>query len=571
MQKKTTSLLFFLLLFQIIFSQTVVDQYNKAKEFYETGKNKECISLLQSIEKQIGANPKIYSLYVKAYLGIHDFTNAAIAFHKFKKLVGSKSSPAITEVLALESQINDGLEQAQQEHQKNISINRNKEADAIIAEAEQRKALQRKTLQELFVQERDASFNASELTRQKIDNLRNIIPDSIRSVYYQKLRNSKQVLYQFNITFSDSTLRNVKYCSITENDEDGIEKYSYSISFDEKNYPLFSEEMLSREFYSKSNKKALPARLSLLQDISNINGKRWWQYVTKSIDGNGIEMINNSRYILFINKKSIVDSIIEGSEKHVYKSFYNNDYSLLLQQSYTAYKNNKKDYYSSTIYTYSTQFNATTKSRIESLEDDSGWELDSKPNPKWVITESSGRCRFNFLGDIIYEGSYQKGKLTESTNYNYEYDQFGQILYGKSINTIENNQTVEQSRSFIHYVGGNKTGYSEYYSDMGFWENHRKNYAQAIAFYQKSLTYKPDDSLLLTYLARNYSLYGKSEEAIKYAEKAIEINPFGSNAYYLLGTIYRGQGEVEKGTKLIETAAEMGSIGAKEWLKTNKN
>ena len=118
---------------QIVFSQTPQDQFNKAKELFDNGKNKECIATLQSIEKQIGANPKIYSLYTNAYVAGKDYTNAAISLNKFKKLVGNKRTDAIQSILDLEKEINSGVETVEKKHKETVLKKRLEEADKIIA------------------------------------------------------------------------------------------------------------------------------------------------------------------------------------------------------------------------------------------------------------------------------------------------------------------------------------------------------------------------------------------------------------------------------------------------------
>lgn len=118
---------------RVLIAQAPQDQFTKAKELYDNGKNKECIASLQSIEKQIGANPKIYSLYTNAYVAEKDYTNAAISLNRFKKLVGNKRTDAIQSILDLEKEIITGVEAAEKKHKETILKKRLEEADRIIA------------------------------------------------------------------------------------------------------------------------------------------------------------------------------------------------------------------------------------------------------------------------------------------------------------------------------------------------------------------------------------------------------------------------------------------------------
>ncbi|WP_113664306.1 WG repeat-containing protein [Pedobacter nanyangensis] len=130
----------------ILFAQTPQEQFNKAKELYDNGKNKDCIALLQNIEKQTGANPKIYSLYANAYLAEKDYINASIGLNKFKKLVGNKRTDAIQTVLDLEKEINSGVETAEKNHKEIISKKRMAEADKIILTSKQTNSTKKATL-----------------------------------------------------------------------------------------------------------------------------------------------------------------------------------------------------------------------------------------------------------------------------------------------------------------------------------------------------------------------------------------------------------------------------------------
>ncbi len=133
---KKLSLTFLLFFFEIafIYSQSSHDVFNKAKEFYENGNNKECINLLVTIQSQIGANPKIYSLYIYAYLGENDYINAKIAMNTFKKLIGNKSSENISAVLSLEKEIDAAIDKLEKEHKQNIENKRMQEADNAISQ-----------------------------------------------------------------------------------------------------------------------------------------------------------------------------------------------------------------------------------------------------------------------------------------------------------------------------------------------------------------------------------------------------------------------------------------------------
>ncbi len=132
MKKSLLIFLFVLFSTSVCLAQTVQDQFNKAKELFENGKNKECIATLQSVEKQIGANPKLYSLYTNAYVADKDYTNAAISLNKFKKLVGNKRTDAIQSILDLEKEINSGVETVEKKHKETITKKRLEEANQII-------------------------------------------------------------------------------------------------------------------------------------------------------------------------------------------------------------------------------------------------------------------------------------------------------------------------------------------------------------------------------------------------------------------------------------------------------
>lgn len=116
----------------ISFAQTPQDQFNKAKELYDNGNNKDCIVALQAVEKQVGANPKIYSLYTYAYVADKDYINAAISLNKFKKLIGNQRTDAILSILDLEKEINSGVETAEKNHKETITKKRLEEANQII-------------------------------------------------------------------------------------------------------------------------------------------------------------------------------------------------------------------------------------------------------------------------------------------------------------------------------------------------------------------------------------------------------------------------------------------------------
>lgn len=127
------SILLSLIRTTILLAQAPQEQFAKAKELFDNGKNKECIAALQSVENQIGANPKIYSLYTNAYVANKDYTNAAISLNKFKKLIGNKHTEAIQSVLDLEKEINSGVETEEKNYKVIVSKKRMEEADNIVA------------------------------------------------------------------------------------------------------------------------------------------------------------------------------------------------------------------------------------------------------------------------------------------------------------------------------------------------------------------------------------------------------------------------------------------------------
>ncbi|MGV3766537.1 MAG: WG repeat-containing protein [Chitinophagaceae bacterium] len=159
---KNILLIIALLTRQLVFAQTPQEQFNKAKELFDNSKNKECIAALQSIEKQIGANPKIYSLYINAYVADKDYTNAAISLNRFRKLVGDKHTEAIQSVLDLEKEINSGVETEEKSYKVIVSQKRMEEADNIVAAArkhnEEKKAV---LLKEKKAKEANIPINAA--------------------------------------------------------------------------------------------------------------------------------------------------------------------------------------------------------------------------------------------------------------------------------------------------------------------------------------------------------------------------------------------------------------------------
>lgn len=137
------SLIVITLCYSFVFSQSAEEKFNQATKLLENGKPTEAITLAQSIENEVGANPKIYSLYVNAYLADGDYVNAKIALNKFKLLVGDKTSESIKAVLDKEREIDAGIERADKElAQKNLA-----EANRVVSASEQQNKEKQTALQ----------------------------------------------------------------------------------------------------------------------------------------------------------------------------------------------------------------------------------------------------------------------------------------------------------------------------------------------------------------------------------------------------------------------------------------
>lgn len=428
----------------VLIAQTPQEQFNKAKELYDNGKNKECIIALQAVEKQVGANPKIYSLYTNAYVADKDYTNAAISFNKFKKLVGNKRTDAIQSILDLEKEINSGVEIAEKNYKETVAQKRMEEAEKIVSSRETKNNDLKNNLEnkhKLYIQEKTKTLTAEEV-KETASNL----SQTEKIEFYKSLRKSKKIKKHWKCVFEDNTLSKIRYFEYKEYDGSGnlikelyiLDAQPRIIISDDVLSDVYTTELINHKKYDayrnytyykkKDNNNDIIEKIATENGVSYVSSKTWHDdknRLIKKIDflKDGItafedtyEYDENGRYKIKTTKSLQNGAVVKESKK-----------------TYTSHSEFESDF---------------------TLYEDFG-------NGKNYST--TGLETRNFMGDLQSSTDFlltSNNTLSKKypTTYSNSYDRYGNIWY----QVTSSDQYKGYSCNFYEYEDGYRTGYENY-------------------------------------------------------------------------------------------------------------
>lgn len=571
---RLTILLLSFIIFQSSFSQSPIDQFNNAKSIFDKGNFKECIGLLGVIEKQVGPNPKIYSLYVYAYASDKDYVNAKIALNKFKKLVGSNTSESIKAVLDLEKEIDAGVNNAEITFTQTAERKAMENADKIIAATASPKLQKAKLLQEEFTRNQFAllsNANADELP----EYIRSL-PDEAQRNVIQELRQTKLRKQHVGIQFTDRSLKKVEVYTFTKYDAYGLKMYQVRYTWSENN-PEFSEAMLSEE-YAYGISKMPGATITEGRLIGQVGTWSKTESHTFVMDQGGRRIPEQISYSTWANNYYLVkDSVISYSDNRWNSKWLSeikrDDSQRIVSYTRRQTVDNQVVDYSNQWYTY-----LRPGYGFISREDFGKDYTDKYGVEYWGSTSGKieryiDSTRYNRYGDLVLEKSRNTNNngFEAPTTYSRSYDNYGNEIAETTYyrNADGKISTVYFQHNFLRYHDDYHSGLGHFYATRGLREYSSKNYELALTQFSRSLEIEPKNATLINQMAYSYYYLGKFETAIEQLHKALEVDPSYANAYDSMGELYFMKGDTTAAVMYYKKAAEMGYQHSIEWLQKN--
>lgn len=427
-----------------LLAQTPQEQFTKAKELYDNGKNKECVTALQAVEKQVGANPKIYSLYTNAYIAEKDYTNAAISLNKFKKLVGNKRTDAIQSILDLEKEINSGVETAEKNYKETVAQKRMEEAEKIVYSLETKNNALKNNLgnkHKLYKEEK-----AKTLTAEEVKETASNLSQTEKIEFYKSLRKSKKIKKHWECVFEDNTLSKIRYFDYKEYDGSGnLIKNLYILNVQPR--IIISEEVLSDAYITE------------LINSHKYDTYRQYTY-KKSRNGNEdkIETQANENGVIYISSNAFYDD----KNRLIKEILFSKDQRTSFENSYEYDENGR----------YKSKTSKSLQNGIVVKESKKTYTSHSEFESDFTLYEDFGNGKNytatgletrNFMGDIqsstdfLLTSNYTVSKKYPTTYAN-SYDRYGNIWY----QVTSSDQYKGYSCNFYEYEDGYKTGYENY-------------------------------------------------------------------------------------------------------------
>lgn len=587
-------ILSFLIGTAISIAQTPQDQFNKAKELYDNGNNKDCIVALQAVEKQVDANPRIYSLYINAYVADKDYTNAAISLNKFKKLVDNKRTDAIQSILDLEKEINSGVETAEKKHKATVDKKRMAEADKIIAASKQKN---QQTMQELtgkYEMEKNALTQNADAETIK-QNFADLSFDK-KMELLKTLRKSKKIKESWQVQFADKELMQVVAITYHEYNADGslsktiVKNFGDTYNTIFNTYPLFDEKMISRDYISQIENSANYTKKFTYSNSSNEEEKyKFKKSIVKELQSNRV--ISVSTQYLWSDKwtdNPVKDSTYYSNQtaSGANVSNYTYDGDKIKSQKWQYYNGNKFNGYRFEEYQYISPMQATIT-------------VESK-NANGVTDYFKEDKKFSFLGDLT-EYTYSRNGKTElehSENSAYSYERYGNISYKH----YRYNGFYKTINHYFYYFYSYQDGFSSGSEDfnkgkkynstkqkpkytqqqlVNIFNNATNEYSKYryenayILLKQGAEADKPNPEFLNMMAYSYYEGSAKKiehlEKAIGYLDEALKMDPYYFNAYHSKADLYYRSGNKEKAMDYYKIAADWGVYASVIKLKNNFN
>lgn len=565
----TQLFILFFLTNQYCFSQNTTNQFNFAKTQYEQGSYSSAIQSLKSIEYQIGANPKTQSLLIYSYVALKDYTNAKIELEKFKKLIGYKRTESIQAILTLETEINNGVKNADQNYRQNILSKRMAEARNIVDRGITANNNKRIALNNQFNNSKEqATKNANPVD---IASALSTLDYSKKTELQKALRNEKKINRRWEVQYTDKNLTHIVKLKYYEYNGHGDLIKSLTKEFGDvsniafSDFPLFENKMITTAYINEIENKLEYSFITNNQIIplkrdNQSSFQKVINYYTQRTN-TGFYHDSNLRYQWKNqNGKIVKDSIIEKNRISIYN--YNQTF-----RSNSTYSNGRLSSY---IYTEISRTNniANEKTTYKSYE-----------NTGVVTTYSSTEKKYTDLDDVYSE------KFT-NTNINdiFKYDIYGNIQYQDRFFSSYGTTEYQYFFNFYDYSDGHKTAISEYINQVNANRPSFKIYSKreltehlhlGITNYKKSNL--PEAKRLLSicfnkdsnnieynyWMAKLYISANAFEKAKFLINKIVTQDPSFSPAYELMGNIYNND------YKTKATALEYYKLAA-EWGVTSK-
>lgn len=153
---------------------------------------------------------------------------------------------------------------------------------------------------------------------------------------------------------------------------------------------------------------------------------------------------------------------------------------------------------------------------------------------------------------IIYKGSYGQAMefLNDSFNAGYDYD-----LYLLKIECFLNLglyvEAVSLTQDVIEYENGD---FEAVFSELGFLYLDADHINDAILYFEKSLSYNPNNIEVLTELGYAYEIISDFQAAINVSNKILDINPYSHETWIGIGKLYSLCEEYEKAVDAFDFA-----------------
>jgi hypothetical protein len=560
---------FFILACNFCIAQQTNESYTIAKTQYEQGNYSSAIQNLKSIEYQIGANPKIQSLLIYSYVALKDYTNAKIELEKFKKLIGYKRTESIQAILTLETEINNGVKNADQNYRQNILSKRMVEARNIVDRGITANNNKRIALNNQF-------NNSKELATKNANP--NDIASTLSTLNYSKktelqkeLRKEKKIRRAWSIQYTDKKMRHIAKLTFYEYNQNGdlikylIKEFGSVNNIAFSDFPLFEPKMITLEYIDElvNNTEFNVYSKRQVNPIKKDNSSTFQKVINHQVNKNK-DNIYRDTSIHFQWKNNIgelvKDSVVKKNSMSI--STYGK-----LNQSFTYYQNGQLSTYSFTEI-YRTNNSSTEKTTYKSYEKNS------------VATSSSSTVKlFNDLDDV-YSEKFTNTNISDI----FKYDIYGNIQYQDRFFSSYGTTEYQYYFNFYDYSDGHKTPISEYnnqvnanrpsfkiYSKRELTENlhlgitnfKKSNLPEAKRYLSICLEADSSNIEYNYWMAKTYISAYAFEKAKNTINKILTLDPSFSPVYELMGNIYNND------YKTKATALEYYKLAA-EWGVTSK-
>lgn len=570
-------------------AQTAIETFNKARTLYEAGNSKACIELLQTVEGQVGANPKIYSLYVRAYVEGKDYVKAAVALNRFKKLTGGRQSEAIKAVLDLEPVINNAVEQAESQHKTTLQQKRMEEANRIVAATAQANEQKKKQYQASFDTYKEAQVKT--MPQEEIETTLESMGRTEQIAMSKELRKRKKIVEEYRIAFSDTLYERVQSINYQKRNEKGdiVERYQWEWL---EEPPVFDEKMVDPAWTRQQieNKRYKTSTHYEYTPLAGNGSVRKVTEYTETRTTTGWKPRTDVRWQWFNDQQILIkDSLINdpvaadyylGANIRLNKWVYNTAGRPLnhLDQSYAG---KSLTYWAQKDYGNITPYSTTFKQK----------HYDGKGK----TTYYDGAENYNAYGDYSETWDRIQGQQYANSIYRYlyTYDMYGNINAERCNSQLGGNAFHFAYFNFLQYADGYTPGLAEFRKmkqqialiesrplspealgellKRGDAYHNNYRYREAIGCYKKYLRHDSANAVVYNSLA--YSLYrqsGKIGPSVELLERALQADPQYAKAYDSMGELYLNTGNREKAIECYKKAAEMGYPNSMNWLKNNR-